>query len=162
MYKFPVPQSNGKTFIGCSAMDITKWSSLDRERVTAEQKFKTIFEYSPDPIFIENEDGIIIDANRKACELRGMNYRTRRQTHHRSRTAGPPRGIVERFQQTLERTIVKDRQLLLDQRPGHSGRHQHSTYPTHGSSPVFARVARTLSRNREPVKQSPDFSELSC
>lgn len=74
VYKFPVPQSNGKTFIGCSAMDITKWSSLDRERVTAEQKFKTIFEYSPDPIFIENEDGIIIDANRKACELQGMNY----------------------------------------------------------------------------------------
>lgn len=74
VHKFPVPQSNGKTYIGGSAMDITKWVELERERNQTDRKFRAVFEQSPDPVFIEDENGVIIDANRKACELQQLSY----------------------------------------------------------------------------------------
>lgn len=34
--------------------------------------YQNLFDTSPDPIFIENEDGVVVDANQAACRLQGM------------------------------------------------------------------------------------------
>ncbi len=39
-----------------------------------EQIFRTIFEYSPDAIFIEDLDGNVLDANPAACRLHGLSH----------------------------------------------------------------------------------------
>ncbi len=40
----------------------------------SEEQLRTIFQNSPDAIFIENEEGVVLDANPAACEFHGVNY----------------------------------------------------------------------------------------
>lgn len=37
-------------------------------------KFRLLFEMSPDPIFVENYEGTILEANQAACEMHGIEY----------------------------------------------------------------------------------------
>jgi PAS domain S-box-containing protein len=72
IYKFPIPRANGKTLIGALGFDIRRITHSKAIIKEAEDKFKLIFDHSPDAIFIEDEQGIILDANKKACELQGI------------------------------------------------------------------------------------------
>jgi len=72
VYKFPMPQPNGNTFIGSLGFDISRITHAKDLVDEAEDKFKQIFDNAPDAIFIEDEFGIILDANTKACELQGL------------------------------------------------------------------------------------------
>ncbi len=38
----------------------------------SEQRFRTLFEHSPDAIFVESPTGIVLDVNPAACELHGL------------------------------------------------------------------------------------------
>lgn len=38
----------------------------------SEQRFRTLFEHSPDAIFVESPTGIVLDVNPAACELHGI------------------------------------------------------------------------------------------
>ncbi len=70
--KFPIERSNGKTFIGGFGFNISALKKTEERLKDAEQGFLTIFEHSPDAIFIEDEQGNILNANRKACEIQGV------------------------------------------------------------------------------------------
>lgn len=72
IHKFPLPQSNGKTFIGIFAFDVTKLMHADANIKESENRFRQLFDHSPDAIFIEDEEGVILDANKKAAELQGL------------------------------------------------------------------------------------------
>lgn len=72
VYKFPIPRSKGRTFIGSLGFDVSRLANAKEAAKHAEDKFKVIFDNAPDAIFIEDEQGTILDANRKACELQGL------------------------------------------------------------------------------------------
>ncbi|QHI68151.1 PAS domain S-box protein [Tichowtungia aerotolerans] len=40
----------------------------------SEERLRAIFQNSPDPMFIEDENGMILDANPQACQMQGMAY----------------------------------------------------------------------------------------
>jgi len=44
---------------------------LNEQLVESEEKFRNLFENAGDPIFLEDLDGNILDANKRACELYG-------------------------------------------------------------------------------------------
>lgn len=72
IYKFPIVRSSGKVFIGAIGFDLSRINEAKGIVKSAEDKFKLIFNHAPDAIFIEDEHGQILDANRKACELQGI------------------------------------------------------------------------------------------
>ncbi len=72
VYKFPIPRSSGKTFIGALGFDVSRMIEAKDLIRAAEDKFKLVFDHAPDAIFIEDEEGCVIDANFKACELQGL------------------------------------------------------------------------------------------
>jgi PAS domain S-box-containing protein len=49
-------------------MQASKEQYTDRER----DAFRILFDNSPDAVFLEDEDGFILDANQQACELQGI------------------------------------------------------------------------------------------
>lgn len=81
IYKFPIPRSDAKVFIGALGFDISRILKANEVIKEAEDKFKSIFYHAPDPIFIEDQDGIILDANIKACELQGIELQELRGTN---------------------------------------------------------------------------------
>ncbi|HKL20614.1 MAG TPA: PAS domain S-box protein, partial [Tichowtungia sp.] len=46
----------------------------NRQLYNSEERLRTIFQNSPDAIFIESEDGIVLDANPAACSFHGLSY----------------------------------------------------------------------------------------
>ncbi|HNP47315.1 MAG TPA: PAS domain S-box protein [Bacteroidia bacterium] len=72
IHKFPLPQSNGKVFIGAFAFDYTKILRADQSIRESESRFRHIFDHSPDALFIEDENGVILEANAKAGDLQGV------------------------------------------------------------------------------------------
>ncbi|RLD56278.1 MAG: hypothetical protein DRJ05_11570, partial [Bacteroidetes bacterium] len=55
-----------------SNRDITDRKLADDKLKASENRFRTLFLDSPDAIFVENYDGIIMDANSAACRLHGF------------------------------------------------------------------------------------------
>jgi PAS domain S-box-containing protein len=55
-----------------SESDITHVIEAQQSRQESEERFKLLFERSPDAIFVESEDAYILDVNEAACELQGM------------------------------------------------------------------------------------------
>ncbi len=52
--------------------DITVLKQTEQALAYASERFRNLFESSPDAIFVESIDGIILDVNRAACDLHGM------------------------------------------------------------------------------------------
>jgi len=91
-----VPLRSGGTTLGVLSVQSYRYDAYDTtqlslqqiladhcggamERIRAEQasremenRFHELFERSPDAIFVENEEGVVLDANRAACELHGL------------------------------------------------------------------------------------------
>lgn len=44
------------------------------ELQASEARFKTLFEHSPDPMFVEDEQGVVLDVNEAGCRLHQMTY----------------------------------------------------------------------------------------
>ncbi|HRH66221.1 MAG TPA: PAS domain S-box protein [Bacteroidia bacterium] len=72
VHKFPLPQSNGRIFIGAFAFDFTKITRADQNIRESESRFRQIFDQSPEPLFIEDENGIVLEANIRAAEMNGI------------------------------------------------------------------------------------------
>tara|TARA_R110002072_G_scaffold302100_1_gene483976 strand:+ start:166505 stop:168388 length:1884 start_codon:yes stop_codon:yes gene_type:complete len=49
--------------------DVTQLKQTERKLIYASEQFRYLFEHSPDAIFVETPDGIVLDANQAACEL---------------------------------------------------------------------------------------------
>jgi PAS domain S-box-containing protein len=52
--------------------DVTRLKEAERALDQASERFRYLFEHSPDAIFVETPDGIVLDANQAACELHQM------------------------------------------------------------------------------------------
>lgn len=72
VHKFPLPQSNGKVFVGAFAFDYTKLLKADERIRESESRFRQIFDLSPEAMFIEDADGVILEANIRAAQLQGL------------------------------------------------------------------------------------------
>ena len=53
-------------------IDITKQLKTEKKLIESEKLFYSVLENSPDAIFIEDEDGNILDVNQHACDFQGM------------------------------------------------------------------------------------------
>ncbi|MEO1028063.1 MAG: PAS domain S-box protein [Pseudomonadota bacterium] len=61
-----------KVFFSAYLRDITE-AKADQERLRAsEERFQSLFELSPDAIVVINDEGHLIDANSRACQLAGL------------------------------------------------------------------------------------------
>lgn len=64
----------GKEHFYVRITDITDRIRSERLALENKRKYKVLMEEASDGIYISNENGIIIEANTKACELFGMRY----------------------------------------------------------------------------------------
>lgn len=62
----------GKPGIMISLRDITTWKKTEEELKNSERKIRTLFEEVPSGIFLFQEDGTILNANRAALEILGL------------------------------------------------------------------------------------------
>lgn len=49
--------------------DVTRLKEAERALDQASERFRYLFDNSPDAIFVQTPDGVVLDANRAACEL---------------------------------------------------------------------------------------------
>lgn len=67
-----ITQPDGRSFCLCTAANISEQKRMLEALRGSEERFRTLFDNSPDAIFVQSLDGIILDANRAACELHGL------------------------------------------------------------------------------------------
>lgn len=70
--KFPMMDSEERQFIGGVAIDITERQRAEEAERRNEQRFRDLFESSPEAIFVEDLYGNVLDANPAACRLHGL------------------------------------------------------------------------------------------
>ncbi len=71
--KVPVRDERGAiTGIVGVSRDITARRQEQQALAESEARFRVLFESSPDAVFVENSDGIVLDANPAACRLHAM------------------------------------------------------------------------------------------
>jgi PAS domain S-box-containing protein len=68
----PVIEEGVITGVIISSINITGTVLAQQQLIEAEKRFRTIFEHSPDAIFVEDENGNILDVNPAAAELQGI------------------------------------------------------------------------------------------
>jgi PAS domain S-box-containing protein len=71
--KVPVRDEQGAVtgIVGVSR-DVTARQRERQSLAESEARFRVLFESSPDAIFVENSEGLVLDANPAACRLHGM------------------------------------------------------------------------------------------
>ena len=67
--RFPVTDEGGRKFVGGVAMDVTERERARETENQNEKRFRDLFESSPDAIFVEDLNGIVLDVNPAACRL---------------------------------------------------------------------------------------------
>lgn len=62
---------DARRYLIVTATDVTVRANVERELRHSERRFRQLFEYSPDAVFIESHQGIILDVNPSACRMLG-------------------------------------------------------------------------------------------
>ncbi len=62
-------QVRGRTFFTAYLRDLTERKRAEAAQHESERRFRTLFENSPDPIFVEDLEGNVLDVNPAACRL---------------------------------------------------------------------------------------------
>lgn len=53
-------------------LDITASKQAEQELFASEERFRHLFEHSPDAVFVESMDGVVLDVNEAACRMHQM------------------------------------------------------------------------------------------
>ena len=70
--KIPIFNSKGEpTFLLGISVDVTEQKRAEQALRESEGKYHTLFQFFPDPVFLETTDGRIIDCNSVACDVYG-------------------------------------------------------------------------------------------
>jgi PAS domain S-box-containing protein len=69
-------------FVATTAIDITDRKSAEEEVRKSEEKYRSIFDLSPDPIFLVDRSGNVVDANKATLERTGMSLEHLRETNY--------------------------------------------------------------------------------
>ncbi len=72
--RYSTPYRIGDTTVGrlWSYRDVTERERMEQQLRESEQRFRSLFEHSPDAIFVESFDGMVLDVNPAACRLHGV------------------------------------------------------------------------------------------
>ncbi len=71
--RFGPIEKDGRLFaISAMSTEITELKQAEEHLRKSEQRFRDLFNNSPDAIFVEDFEGRVLDANRSACELHGF------------------------------------------------------------------------------------------
>jgi len=70
--KIPIFDSDGEpTFLLGISVDVTEQKRAEQALRESEAKYHALFQFFPDPVFLETPDGAIIDCNSVACDVYG-------------------------------------------------------------------------------------------
>ena len=64
-------EAGGDVYFDGIVQDITERKEYEQELAATKTRFETLFEESPDMVFVHDDDGIITAVNRRACEKLG-------------------------------------------------------------------------------------------
>lgn len=67
-----IQQADGQCFLVCTIANITEQKQLLAGLRSSEERFRNLFDHSPDAIFVQSLAGVILDVNRAACQLHGL------------------------------------------------------------------------------------------
>lgn len=69
--KFPITDGSTR-YVGGVGIDITERLRAELAEQESARRFRELFENSPDPIFVDDLHGIVLDVNSAACRLHGL------------------------------------------------------------------------------------------
>ena len=70
--KIPIFNSKGEpTFLLGISVDVTEQKRAEQALRESEAKYHTLFQFFPDPVFLETPEGAVIDCNTVACDVYG-------------------------------------------------------------------------------------------
>ncbi|MCC7233400.1 MAG: PAS domain S-box protein [Bacteroidia bacterium] len=72
IHKFPLVGNSGETLIGAFAIELARFRNDEWLQSHTDSKFIRIFNALPDAVFLEDENGVVLDVNNRACELQGI------------------------------------------------------------------------------------------
>lgn len=98
-------ETDGPVFLS-RVRDVTRQAVAERELEKSEDRFRVLFESSPDALLIQSLDGYILDLNPAACELHEVT-RDSIIGKHNTTLAPPERReiVIERFKQLVDGTV---------------------------------------------------------
>jgi diguanylate cyclase (GGDEF)-like protein/PAS domain S-box-containing protein len=70
-YKFPLTDAAGRRYLAGMAVDVTAEKRAEAAMRESEERFRAVVEQAADAVFLHDPLGVVVDANRRACDSLG-------------------------------------------------------------------------------------------